>query len=183
MLMRMLCFPKPCIPLIDCIRVAFDVLSSNGTSEEEDDVRIGMSLANLQENILPKVGGKRLAETNVKIKYKRQRTTTVDANIVCTSNLPGDAECTSLITEQKKESTNELCRLISLFLEFSKPVELKGSVYKPETTITALSFLCLVFSAYPNARLSYSIFHQVLSWIPWICEQVCRQLSVEHTGK
>ncbi|CAL9149410.1 serine/threonine-protein kinase ATR isoform X2 [Musa acuminata AAA Group] len=169
-LVKMLCLPRPCVPLIECIRVAIDILCSNNVSEVEDDHNFGMSLASLKKSHLPKVGEKRLSDTVVKVQCKRQKA--AEANTLDASDFAVDVECnSSLVNERKKEFANELWRSISVFLELSKPVHTKTSALKPETTIRALSILSLVFSAYPNDSLSSRIFHQLFSWMPWICKQ------------
>ncbi|WOK94665.1 serine/threonine-protein kinase ATR isoform X1 [Canna indica] len=168
-LVKMLCLSRPCVPLIECFRVAVDILHSSSSSEDEGNVSIGMSLASSKACFLPKVGDKRLAKTDTEFQCKRQKTT--EAYVKCASNFLLGAECTSLVKKQKKESENELWRSISFVLELSKPGDSKASALKPETAITALSSLCLVFSSYPGASLSSNIIHQVLSWMPWICKQ------------
>lgn len=163
LLVRMLCSERPCLPLIQCIRAAITILIPGDALEGEVDA--STSVANLKSSVLPKISSKRSMEINSTVECKRQKT--AESNIEYTSNFLVDIE-------QKKKFANELWRSICLFLEFAKPANLKASPLKPETTITALSLLCLAFSAHPHSSLSSSIFHQNLSWIPWICKQVCR---------
>ncbi|XP_042464961.1 serine/threonine-protein kinase ATR-like isoform X2 [Zingiber officinale] len=160
LLVRMLCLERPCLPLIQCIQAAITILIPSDALEGEVDA--STSVTNLKSTMLPKISSKRSMEINSIVECKRQKI--AEANIEYTSNFLADIE-------QKKKFANELCRSICLFLEFAKPAYLKSSPLNPETTITALSLLCLAFSAHPHSSLSSSIFHQNLSWIPWICKQ------------
>ncbi|XP_074561737.1 serine/threonine-protein kinase ATR-like [Curcuma longa] len=151
-LIRMLCSERPCLPMIQCIQAAITILTPSDVLKGEVDT--STSIANLKSSVLPQINSKRSMEINSIVECKSQKTSDFFVDI-----------------EQKKKIANEMRRTISLFLESAKPTNLKASPLKPETNITALSLLCLAFSIHPHSRLSSSIFHQHVSWIPWICKQ------------
>ncbi|KAG1359467.1 serine/threonine-protein kinase ATR [Cocos nucifera] len=56
-LVNMLCSPKPCFPLIECIRVAIDILGFDASGAEDDGVY--MPFESGEELGMPKIGKKR----------------------------------------------------------------------------------------------------------------------------
>lgn len=167
-LINLLCSPKPCLPLIECIQMAISTLCYNRIREDSVDGRL-MSLANGKEFDIPKVGEKRLAQNTDDNQCKRQKTE--DMTIFPSAFVPVDSEFTGLLTcKQGKQYADDLRQSLFLFVGLLRPGE-NASAMRPETAIAALSLLCIAFYGYPNISLSISIFQQVLSWIPWICKK------------
>ncbi|KAG6530237.1 serine/threonine-protein kinase ATR-like [Zingiber officinale] len=155
LLVKMLYSEIPYLPLIQCIQAALSILISSDTLEGEVDA--SASVAYLKSSGLMQISSNRSMEINPIITFKIQKI--AESNIEFTSNFLVDIE-------QKKKFANELWNSICSFL-----ANLEASPLKPERTITALSLLCLAFSAHPRSKLSSSIFHQNLSWIPWTRKQ------------
>lgn len=176
----MLCSPKPCFPLIECIRVAIDILRFDASGEDDDGIY--MPLERGEELGMPKFGKKRLVQNNDNIQCKRQKTVEMRKFPIGSMCIDGEFRV-SLTCKQDKEFADELQQSLILFVGFLRPGISDASPLKPDAAIAALSLLCIVFSAYPNTRLAARIFQLVLSWIPWICSQVCRTFIRSHGCK
>uniref|UniRef100_A0A1D1YBN2 Serine/threonine-protein kinase ATR n=1 Tax=Anthurium amnicola TaxID=1678845 RepID=A0A1D1YBN2_9ARAE len=168
-LLKLLCAPKPCLPLIVCIKVTIEILGSDFMQEDaSSDGSRGQSLEGSEPAGLS-VGQKRPPPNIHILKHKRQKTENVtfpSADIhVC-------AESLYLSTcEPNIESANDMRRLLLSFVDFLRPGDLEPVLVRPEIAIMALSMLSLVFCKYPQSSLLRVISCEVLSWIPWLCNQ------------
>ena len=168
--MNMLCSPKPCSPLIECIRVAISILHSDFVREDGLCDR-GVSLTVGKELDMPQVGKKRSVQDSYYIQLKRQRT--IDIGAIPSANEHIAAKITEFSPdEQDKQCAGILHSQLATFITLLKPENIEASTLRPEIAIAALSLLCIAFHGFPDTSLSISIFQQVLSWMPWICNQV-----------
>ncbi|ONK66743.1 uncharacterized protein A4U43_C06F11490 [Asparagus officinalis] len=175
MLVNILCFPKPCFSLIECIRVAISTLASD--CAREDDLN-----CQGKKFDVPKVSKKRSAQESNYLQRKRQKTSEVV--LIPSTNEHIGVEITEFSPcEQEKQCASVLHSQLASFVDRLKPDNVEVSSLTPEISVVALSILCIAFHGFPDTTLSITIFHQVLSWIPWICSQVkdtC-QLKVDFT--
>jgi serine/threonine-protein kinase ATR len=149
-LVKALYTSNACSPLIDCICLAI------GTFGAESFNKLGGAG---QDTDLAGVGKKRKTEERENISSKRQKMTKTNFF------KHGEEEC---------EISNTFPRLLFQLVAYLKPDSELHNSMTPENAINALSVLCIAFSSYWNTSLSASIFEHVVSWIPWICKQVCR---------
>lgn len=166
-LVCLLSSPKPCLPLIECIQVAINILIPNCTGEDNADGRV-ISLVNGKEFGVPRVGEKRLAQDTHNEHCKRQKKE--DMRMSPCEIVPVHNEFTGLFTDKQGNNyADDLRQSLLLFVGLLRPSETASM--KPETAVTALSLLCIAFYGYPTIDLSLSIFQQVLSWIPVMCKK------------
>lgn len=171
-LVKMLCFAKPCLPLIECIRMAIDYIGSESFELDSIDA-VDNILGSDDESDLRKVGKKRFAQKEESIVSKRQKIT--ETGVFPSDPHAGGKVAAMLKSEKEKEFVDGIRRSLFKFVGFLKPHNFIPNPMKPETAIESLSLLCIVFSVYPSGVFSLRIFQQVLSWIPWICKQVWRK--------
>ncbi|KAJ4962511.1 hypothetical protein NE237_022450 [Protea cynaroides] len=166
-LVNMLCFGEPCLPLVDCVRVAIGILGPD---------RVG-GMTNSGSGVAPsggiessRVGEKRPAKDMESVKIKCQK---IDGGtLVCNANVRMSDEPTSIFTrEGDKEFADYMQGLLLSHVDLLKPNSTTTNCLRPESAITSLSMLCLVFCNYPHTCLSLCIFQQISAWIPWICKQ------------
>nr|XP_019711022.1 serine/threonine-protein kinase ATR isoform X1 [Elaeis guineensis] len=168
-LVNMLCSPKPCFPLIECIRVAIDILGFDASGADDDGIYTPLESG--EELGMPKIGKKRSAQNNDNIQCKRPKTVETRKSPIVRMHIDGESGA-SLTCKQDKEFADELQQSLIWLVGLLRPGISDASPLKPGTAIAALSLLCIVFSAYPNSSLATRIFQLVASWIPWICSQV-----------
>lgn len=168
----MLCSPKPCFPLTECIRVAFSIL---GFSCIRDDGLGGrnMSLTVGKELDVPVVGKKRSAKDSCYLQLKRQRTSEI--GVISLANELTGAETTDFPSGEQDDAGIFHSKLTS-FVGLLNPDNAEASLLRPEIAIMAVSLLCIALCGFPNTSLSITICQQVFSWIPWICNQVSGKL-------
>ncbi|KAJ0966927.1 hypothetical protein J5N97_023844 [Dioscorea zingiberensis] len=172
--LNLLCSPRPCLPLINCIRMVIDFLVRGCLAVKDFDGGSSM-LGSSEELNLPKVGRKRSAKSNDDHHCKRQKLE--ENKLLQRTNM---LVSTGLLTgELDKEYALELQKSLFKFVGFLKPVNCRTFSLKQETALAALSMLCLAFYDYPDMGLSINIFQQLLSWIHWICKQAKEAGSVE----
>ncbi|OVA08868.1 Phosphatidylinositol 3-/4-kinase [Macleaya cordata] len=177
-LVNMLYSPKPCLPLIDCIRVAVGILGSDCIGEGAlEDSNICVSTRSGKGTERSRVGEKRTAQSLDTSNNKRPK---IEEEI-----LPSNANARSGIElnykfkrEQNKGYVDSMRELLFSFVYLLKPGGVKAANLTPEIALTALSMLCIVFCNYPKTSLSITIFHQVHEWMPWISEQAKHSSSI-----
>ncbi|XP_072968879.1 serine/threonine-protein kinase ATR [Typha angustifolia] len=167
-LVKMLCFRKPCFPLIECIQVAISTSGPDSFNDADND-DICIFLASDEEVDLPKVGQKRIAQRKENVLSKRQKKN--ETRIFLGDPRVGGKLTDMLPCEQDKEYADDFRQLLTSFVGFLKPVYDNAFPMRPEIAIQALSLLSIACSNYPNTIFSMTIFQQVVSWVPWICKQ------------
>lgn len=168
MLVNILCFPKPCFSLIECIRVAISTLASD--CAREDDLN-----CQGKKFDVPNVSKKRSAQESNYLQLKRQKTNEVV--LIPSTNEHIGVEITEFSPcEQEKQCASTLHSQLASFVDRLKPDNVEVSSLTPEISVMALSLLCIAFHGFPDTSLSITIFQRVLSWIPWICSQVSEKL-------
>jgi len=167
-LVNMLCSSEPCLPLIDCFRVAIGILGPNRVG----GVINGVSTPSGEGIESSGVGEKRSAQNLDSVKCKRQK---VDKEtLVSNANVWMQCEPTSISTcDRDNEYADYLRGLLLSFVGLLKPTCSITNPLRPEVALSTLGMLCLVFCDYPHADLSLCILQQMHAWMPWICEQVC----------
>lgn len=160
--MNMLCYAKPCSPLIECIRVAISIVGSDFARDDSLGDR-GIPFAIGKEPDVSEVGRKRSVQDHYFIQSKRRKTSEFGANKQAGAGI--------LDGQQDKQFACIFYSQINSFINLLKP-DTEASSLRPEIAIVALSQLCIAFHGFPDTSLSIAIFQQVLSWIPWICNQV-----------
>ncbi|CAI9104764.1 OLC1v1003516C1 [Oldenlandia corymbosa var. corymbosa] len=75
-----------------------------------------------------------------------------------------------------REYADHMSTSLNHFVEDLIPPCEETKLLKPEVALTALSTLCIIFCDYPHLNISSSIFKQFQKWIPWISEQVKKEL-------
>uniref|UniRef100_J3MHR6 Serine/threonine-protein kinase ATR n=1 Tax=Oryza brachyantha TaxID=4533 RepID=J3MHR6_ORYBR len=169
-LLRLLCLPKPCPKLVECIRLVVDksgqsVLSADGSDD-------GSSLSAKTEGFdLPKVGRKRIAldEENSLPKRLKMKDTRFSADSFMVDDFP-------LGVRQELENNHGCDFRVPLYslINCLSPDNHMAYPLEPAIAIQVLSLLCLSLCVYPKTNLFSRICKQVLSWIPWICKQATK---------
>ncbi|GLT42972.1 hypothetical protein SLA2020_169490 [Shorea laevis] len=166
-LIHILSCPEPCISLIDCFRVALCILGPDhfGGGTTAHNV-LDLSTSGDKSIEILKVGEKRHNCDIDTFSNKRQK---VDGQIlVSNANGPG---ITRFVTYEREEGyADSMYKSLLSFVELLNPITKPNSLI-PDVALTALSMLCIAFSRYPQIHMSQFIFKQMVSWIPWICEQ------------
>uniref|UniRef100_A0A0D9WU94 Serine/threonine-protein kinase ATR n=1 Tax=Leersia perrieri TaxID=77586 RepID=A0A0D9WU94_9ORYZ len=169
-LLKLLCLPKPCAKLIECIRLVVDKSGQSFLSMDEGDD--GSSLLARSEGFdLPKVGQKRIALDEKNSFSKRIKTT--ESRFFGGSYTIDDFSAGIGLKQQKDRDCDFRVQLYSLFNCLS-PDNHMAYPLEPAIAIQVLSLLCLSLCVYPKTNLFSKISKQVLSWIPWICKQTTK---------
>ncbi|KAL5978486.1 hypothetical protein ACLOJK_029603 [Asimina triloba] len=169
LLVDVLCSSKPCYAFIDCIHAVVGILGPSSIGEEVtgDSIR---GLSSLSKGIACMVGEKRLADDAEGLKRKRQKIE--GETVVNNVNVKVDGKFTGNFShERDKEYTDYMRGLLISFVGFLKPGGFKDGILRPETSLTALSMLCIVFCNHARTKLAIAIFQQMRVWIPWMHEQ------------
>ncbi|XP_068639721.1 serine/threonine-protein kinase ATR [Aristolochia californica] len=177
-LVHLLSTSKPCLPLIKCIRMAIDMLGPDCIVEESDSNANRGSKSPITNGIENyKVGQKRLGQILENSRSKRQKAWAEAFNSDDKVNVDGEDIC--IVTPALHKEYADYMR--ELLFPFVDALKVNGSMsfpMKKETSLMALSLLCIVFCNYPYAKMSLQIFQQLLGWWPWIYEQAKRSNSL-----
>lgn len=177
-LINVLCSPEPCMLVIDCFKVAFSRLGPScvggGTTDHNN---LGLSALSDESIANPKVGEKRHIIDVDPINIKRQK---IDGEIkFSNTKIPGDIELTNIVNYKREEGyADSMYESLLLFVETLNVPGVKNEALRPDIALTALSMLSIAFSRYPQTNMSLCIFRQMLTWIPWICEQVSTDMQI-----
>lgn len=168
-LVDMLSFPEPCFALIDCFKAVLSILGPDYVGGSLP----GMGSSELSNKSIEtsRIGEKRPFEDLDIVKKKRPK---MDGEIV-SSEADIMVECKKphvKICETEETYANNLHNLLVSFVGCLKASSIRADALRPEVSLTALSMLCIAFCRYPETRLSMVIFQEMISWIPWIYEQV-----------
>ncbi|XP_050231488.1 serine/threonine-protein kinase ATR isoform X2 [Mercurialis annua] len=177
-LVHILCFPEPCPSLIDCLHVTLTILGHErvgGGALNNDSLGLPKSHDGPIEN--SKIGDKRRAQNLNTVQIKRLK---FDKNIMAyDADVPEETKLTHILNSEREGeeyADNMHAFLISLLDIMHAPP--RPDSLRPNVALAALSMLCISFSRYPMTNMSFCIFQQMLSWIPWICEQARQGISV-----
>ncbi|KAI3955847.1 hypothetical protein MKW98_006207 [Papaver atlanticum] len=168
-LVNMIYSPKLCLPMMDCLRVAIGILGPDFVGDVNAENRdIGISTGSDKRDQSSKVGDKRPVQNLDILQNKRQKVEeeTLLSNIDARAGL----DCT-MKHKQDNEHACSLRESLLSFVGFLKPSGNNESMLTPESAVTAISMLCIIFCNYPKTCLALTIFHQVCDWMPWISEQ------------
>jgi serine/threonine-protein kinase ATR len=157
-LLKLLCLPKPCSKLIECIRVVISKFGQDFFTL--DDSNSQSSPQARSENFdLPKVGQKRISQNEESSFSKRQKMT--------------ESGFSAGVGFKLREDYGYAFRqsLFSLIKSLS-PDNYETYPLDPETAIEVISLLCLSLCVYSKTSLFTRVSKQVLSWISWIHKQV-----------
>lgn len=155
-LLKLLCLPKPCSKLIECIRVVigkfdqifFNLDDGNGQSSPQ---------AKSEKVDLPRVGQKRTSQNEESGFAKRQKMTESGFSAGIGFELKEGYAF--------RQSLNSLIKCLSPENHGTYPLH-------PETAIEVISLLCISLCVYPKTSLFTRVSKQILSWISWIHTQV-----------
>ncbi|XVF00830.1 hypothetical protein REPUB_Repub04eG0035900 [Reevesia pubescens] len=178
-LINVLCSPEPCILLIDCFQVALSILGPDRVGGGPID-HSNLGFTTLSDKPIaanPKVGEKRHIIDVDHFKIKRLK---VDEELkFSNANVPGDIKFTDIVSYQKEEGyADSMHESLLLFVETLKVPSVKHDALRPDVALTALSLLSIAFCRYPQTNMSFCIFRQMQTWIPWICEQAKQGSSI-----
>ncbi|KAF3783049.1 Serine/threonine-protein kinase [Nymphaea thermarum] len=186
-LITLLCSPKPCLLLVDCIVKAIDVLGIIGIEGEALDDGTSISGdSTCKELHISSTGNKRMVQIAESLKRKRRKMH-VEAN--ATGHNVNKEPPTSLVVVENflQNSLPFRCKLdeelyadhfqhlLVDFVELLTPGVTMSEFTSPQTALTALSMLSNVFCNYPVTNLSIRLFQQVHAWIPFIAEQAAKE--------
>jgi serine/threonine-protein kinase ATR len=155
-LLKLLCLPKPCSKLIECIRVVISKFGQNFFTLDDGNGQSSPD-AKPEKIDLPKVGQKRTSQNEQNCCAKRQKMTESGFSAGIGFELK---EGYAL-----RQSLNSLIKCLSPENHDTYPLD-------PETAIEVVSLLCISLSVYPRSSLFTRVSKQVLSWIFWIHKQV-----------
>ncbi|KAI3710823.1 hypothetical protein L2E82_40617 [Cichorium intybus] len=161
-----LCSPKPYYGLVECFQSILDPDIVGWTTNREDYSDASVSIASGCEPV--RVGDKRPLHLPNVLKVKRQK---VDGSESSKPSLQNVNKIDTPSCEGKKEYAEYFGSLLFSLIECLEPPCDKANVLEPETSLTALSMLCIVFSKYPWGKILLGISRQMIDWIPWISEQ------------
>ena len=175
-LIRTLCFPEPCFPLIDCFRVALSILGPDRVGGRAVNYSSLESLTSSDKSIENlRVGEKRPIQEVDTFKVKRQK---LDEEVVASdANVQVEVESkhTHIVTcEREEKYAIDMHKSLLAFVKYLDSPAVEPDSLSPDVALTALSMLCIAFSRYPETNLSICIFQQMYAWIPRICEMVGR---------
>ncbi|KAL5561258.1 hypothetical protein UlMin_031005 [Ulmus minor] len=179
LLTQILSTVEPCFPLIDCFQAALSILGPDCVGGKMTNER-NLNLLTLADKSVGNfgVGEKRPIQDSHPLKAKRQKideeTTASDA--ICQM----EQKHADLVNREREEYADDMHMSLLSFLEFLKFPAVKPDSFRPDSALTALSMLCIVFSRYPETNMSCRIFQQMYSWLPWICEQAKQESSITH---
>ena len=155
--LKLLCLPKPCSKLIECIQV---VISKFG--QDFFTLDGGNSQSSLQarsENFdSPKFGQKRMSQNEESGFSKRQKMTELGFS--------------AGVGFKRKEDYG--CALRQSLFSLIKSLSPDSYETSPETAIEVISLLCLSLCVYSKTSLFTRVSKQVLSWISWTHKQVSK---------
>ncbi|GMJ02240.1 Ataxia telangiectasia-mutated and RAD3-related [Hibiscus trionum] len=175
-LINLLCCPEPCILLIDCLEAALSILGPHHVVGTADHSNFVLSTSSDKLMASPKVGEKRCIIDVDNFNVKRQKT---DGEInFSNTNVPGDIKFTDIVSYGRQGYADSMHESLLLFVDTLNAPSVKNDALRPEVAITALSQLSVAFCRYPRTNMSLYIFRQMLSWIPWICEQAKRESAI-----
>lgn len=167
-LLKLLCLPKPCAKLIECIRLVVDKSGQSFLSSDDRDD--GSSLLAKSEGLdLPKVGQKRIALDEENSFPKRLKMTEPRFS---SGSFMVDELSAGVGQELEKDHGCDFRVQLYSLINCLSPDNHMAYPLEPAIAIQVLSLLCLSLSVYPKTNLFSRISKQVLSWIPWICKQV-----------
>ncbi|OMO80025.1 hypothetical protein CCACVL1_13210 [Corchorus capsularis] len=177
-LINLLSCPEPCILLIDCFQAALSVLGPNrvggGTTDHN---KLGLSSSSDKSIKNPKVGVKRNNFDVDTFKIKRQKIE--QETKVSNTNVRGDINLTDIVSYEREEGyAHSMHESLLLFVELLNSPSVKQDSLRPDVALTALSLLCIAFCRYPQTNMSLCIFRQMMTWIPWICDQAKQGSSI-----
>uniref|UniRef100_A0A0D3GKZ8 Serine/threonine-protein kinase ATR n=1 Tax=Oryza barthii TaxID=65489 RepID=A0A0D3GKZ8_9ORYZ len=169
-LLKLLCLPKPCAKLIECIRLVVDKSGQSFLSSDDRDD--GSSLLAKSEGLdLPKVGQKRIALDEENSFPKRLKMTEPRFS---SGSFMVDELSAGVGQELEKDHGCDFRVQLYSLINCLSPDNHMAYPLEPAIAIQVLSLLCLSLSVYPKTNLFSRISKQVLSWIPWICKQTTK---------
>ncbi|KAF3783052.1 hypothetical protein EJ110_NYTH32797 [Nymphaea thermarum] len=182
-LITLLCSPKPCLLLIDCIVKAIDILGICGIEGEALDDGTSISGdSTCKELHISSTGNKRMVQIAGRLKRKRRKMH-VEANAT-DHNFNKEPPTSFVVVENFLQNSfpfrckldeelyaDHFQHLLVNFVELPIPVFTMSEFTSLETALAALSMLSNVFCNYPVTNLSIRLFQQVHAWIPFIAEQ------------
>uniref|UniRef100_A0A2N9HIL2 Serine/threonine-protein kinase ATR n=1 Tax=Fagus sylvatica TaxID=28930 RepID=A0A2N9HIL2_FAGSY len=179
-LIRTLCFPEPCFPLIDCFRVALSILGPDRVGGRAVNYSSLESLTSSDKSIENlRVGEKRPIQEVDTFKVKRQK---LDEEVVASdANVQVEVESkhTHIVTcEREEKYAIDMHKSLLAFVKYLNSPAVEPDSLSPDVALTALSMLCIAFSRYPETNLSICIFQQMYAWIPGICEMAKQENSI-----
>ncbi|KAK7270160.1 hypothetical protein RIF29_23104 [Crotalaria pallida] len=170
-LISVLYHPEPFFPaLVECFQAALFTLGPNLVGRIHGN-KMSTMLASEDKSIESStLGQKRPIQDMENLKIKRQKIK--DEIIVADGSLDVECKYTHVVicpsVEDYAKHTNNF---LYSFVQLLDAPTVKTSSFKPDIALSALSMLCIAFSAYPETDLSLRIFQQMLAWLPWIVEQ------------
>ncbi|OWM80452.1 serine/threonine-protein kinase ATR isoform X2 [Punica granatum] len=170
-LIKMMHHPEPCFQLTSCLQVAVSILGIDcvGVMEVNGNVSELSVLSGKSFNS-SRVGEKRSNVNGQTNNIKRQKTSQ-QGEASASYVLPQQSASHLTICEREEKHAGYFHELIISFVGKLKPSAVHIGFPKPEIALTALCMVCIAFSRYPKTILSFSIFQQMLSWLPWISDQ------------
>ncbi|CAN6463926.1 unnamed protein product [Victoria cruziana] len=188
-LIMLMCSPKPCLLLVECIVKAIDILgicSTEGQTLDDRNCIAGMDTT-CKELHISSTGNKRMVPIVESLKRKRQK---MHEEANATQHIVNkEYHTTSLVVVENflQNSLPFRCKLdgesyadyfqqsLLNFLELLAPGGTMSEFNSPEIALAALSMLSDVFCNYPVTNLSIRLFQQVHAWIPFITEQAAKE--------
>ncbi|OMO91928.1 hypothetical protein COLO4_18014 [Corchorus olitorius] len=142
-----------------------------------DHNNLGLSSSSDKSIKNPKVGVKRNNFDVDTFKIKRQKIE--QETKVSKTNVRGDINVTDIVSYEKEEGyAHTMHESLLLFVELLNSPSVKQDSLRPDVALTALSLLCIAFCRYPQTNMSLCIFRQMMTWIPWICDQAKQGSSI-----
>ncbi|KAF8672849.1 hypothetical protein HU200_049186 [Digitaria exilis] len=158
-LLKLLCLPKPCSKLIECIRVVIGKFDQNFFTLDHGNGQSSPQ-AKSEKVDLPKVGQKRISQSEEGGFAKRQKMTE-----------PGFSAGIGFELKEGyafRQSLNSLIKCLSPENNGTYPLD-------PEIAIEVISLLCISLCVYPKTSLFTRVSKQVLSWISWVYTQTIQR--------
>ncbi|KAK4772042.1 hypothetical protein SAY86_013817 [Trapa natans] len=169
-LIKMMYSHEPCFELISCLQVAVTMLTTDGIKGTEDKDSIFVSSMLPGRSVTSsRFGTKRLNENVQTNNTKRLKLSVQGESCPGSGLLQENDSCMSTSEEENYAGYFHEC--IVSFVGKLKPPGGHIGFLKPDSALTTFCFLCIAFSRFPQTILSFSIFQQILSWIPWISDQ------------
>ncbi|CAN8236301.1 unnamed protein product [Cochlearia groenlandica] len=163
-LLELLHLSEPCFSLIECFKAVLVVLGPDCVRAETTKC-VSHTLAASDRPVEGvTVGQKRQLKDESAYKRKRQKVGSDIQQAVKFSP--------KFANETDAKEAASLCGIVMSTLESLKPPPVGPSLLRPEISIVALSILTNAFCLCPWTGMTYSLFHQMYAWIPWIVEQV-----------
>ncbi|RDY02662.1 Serine/threonine-protein kinase ATR, partial [Mucuna pruriens] len=170
--------PEPCLPLIECFRVALSSLGPHlvgGIIENNKDLTVLASEDKSIESM--RLGQKRPIQDVDNLNIKKQK---LNEEIVVV-NASFEVECKSsyIVTCQRVEGyASHMSKSLLSFVQLLNAPAVRPGSLRPDIALSALSMLCIAFSIYPETDLSLRIFQQMLAWLPWLADQAKQGNSI-----